>query len=166
MLTLKSRTARFAVTTSVLGVVFMLTANPVVPPPGPPDPVSAVVQTFAKSSTSSAGPVAVGGAIAYVGRGMIGTQVIAHAERRQANGCEFATWPFDKACKPGKQERKYLEFLLTFGNIPSVQEKVGFARANGVTFSWPQTTKATQNAIRIECRSFAFNASADACRGN
>ena len=132
-------------------------APPPPPPPPPPAPTPTPSTPASATSSPSVGPYVVGAAMIYVARGIVGTQVIAHQEHRQATLCEFLTWPMHACRRPRGSERRYLKLALEYGNLRSVQERIEFARSGGQSFSWPANERAMRAAIRHERRAYRFN---------
>lgn len=116
------------------------------PPPSPPVAASSTSSPTAAGS-GSIGPVVVSVAVAYTARGILGTQVIAHAQRRQATLLEFLLWPLPTRA-PSPTERRRLELMLAYDNLPSrlrqhMHDVVGDRKA----WTYP-STRAMMAALR------------------
>ncbi len=91
------------------------------------------------------------GAMVYIVRGMIGTQVIAFLYGRQATLLEFLLWPLPTPA-PTPAEIEYLRLALRLGNLPRFREEIAFRIADGRSVEWPVDANAMRTAIKFYSR--------------
>lgn len=113
------------------------------PPPPPPPPIGGPGGAVGGGGTGGA---VVGAWVAYVARGMVGVVVIGATEKREANACEFLTWPLHQGCAMSAREAYEARVRYAYSQLPAHKEQLFFNR----TASYPSVAQMVRALRKVD----------------